>query len=75
MVAGDRVLLLMPNSADVIASFLAVWRLGAVPLPATPQLGPPELEYLLANSEARVALTSRELLPKLIEARRGLPLR
>ena len=40
---GDRVLLVIPNSPEVMASFLAVWRLGAVPLPATPQLGAPEL--------------------------------
>jgi long-chain acyl-CoA synthetase len=70
---GDRVLMTIPNSPDVIASFLAIWRLGAVPLPATPQLGAPELAYLLANSEARVALTSRELAPRLLEASRGLP--
>src|SRR5262245_52359991 len=63
----------IPNPPDVIASFLAIWRLGAVPLPATPQLGAPELGYLLANSEARVALTSFELAPRLIEARRSLP--
>src|SRR5262245_29156398 len=63
----------IPNSPDVIASFLAIWRLGAVPLPATPQLGAPELAYLLANSEAKVALTSFELAPRLIEARRALP--
>jgi long-chain acyl-CoA synthetase len=43
-----------------------------VPLPATPQLGAPELAYLLANSEAKVALTSFELAPRLIEARRAL---
>src|SRR6185436_7563203 len=66
---GDRVLLVIPNSPEVMASFLAVWRLGAVPLPATPQLGAPELRYLLANSEAKVALTSPEIAPRLIEAR------
>jgi long-chain acyl-CoA synthetase len=70
---GDRVLIAIPNSPDVIASFLAIWRLGAVPLPATPQLGAPELAYLLGNSEAKVALTSRELAPRLLEASRALP--
>jgi long-chain acyl-CoA synthetase len=72
---GDRVLMAIPNSPEVIASFLAIWRLGAVPLPATPQLGAPELRYLLANSEAKVALTSRELAPRLLEASRALPFR
>jgi long-chain acyl-CoA synthetase len=71
--AGDRVLLLMPNSPEVVVSLLAIWRLGAVPLPATPQLGAPELRHLLGNSEARVALTSRELAPRLLEARCELP--
>jgi long-chain acyl-CoA synthetase len=69
---GDRVLMQMPNSPDVLASFLAIWRLGAVPLPATPQLGPSEIRYLLEDSGAAAALTSPELSARVVEARRGL---
>ena len=56
--AGDPVVVMMPNSPDVTAAFQAIWRLGAVIIPITPQLGPNEVRYLLADSEAPAAITS-----------------
>ena len=61
--AGDRVL--APDRRTRPRCWRASSRSGgsgAVPLPATPQLGPNEVRHLLADSEAMLALTSPDLL-------------
>ena len=40
----DRVMVMMLNSPEVLGAFQAVWKLGAVIIPVTPQLGPTEIE-------------------------------
>ncbi len=57
----DRVLVMMPNSPEVMAAFQAVWKLGAVIVPVTPQLGVPEVRYLLDHSGAKLVVTSPAL--------------
>jgi len=69
---GDPVVVMMPNSPDVTAAFQAIWRIGAVILPITPQLGPHELHYLLEDSEAPVAITSPLLAAVVVEAAEGV---
>jgi long-chain acyl-CoA synthetase len=70
--AGDRVLVMMPNNPEVYAAFQAIWRIGAVILPITPQLGPTEVNYLLSNSEAKAAITTPLLAPVLAQAAQGV---
>jgi long-chain acyl-CoA synthetase len=71
--AGDHVLVMMANSPDVTAAFQAVWKLGAVIVPVTPQLAAREVRHLLEDSEARTVITSPQLAPVLAEASSGGP--
>lgn len=70
---GTPVLVTMPNCPDVLACFQAVWRLGAVITPITPQWGERELSYVIGHSESPVIITSPELAPKVAAAAKGVP--
>ncbi len=65
---NDRVMVMMLNSPEVLGAFQAVWKLGAVIIPVTPQLGPAEVEFMLRDSEAKVILTGGPLAPMLGQA-------
>ena len=72
-VASDqRVVVMMPNSPDVTSAFQAVWKLGGVIIPVTPQLGAREVRYMLEDSEAPYVVTSPILAPLLQQATQGL---
>ena len=60
--AGDRVLLYMQNSPQFVIGFYAILRANAVVVPVNPMNRKAELEYLIADTDARVALCGRELL-------------
>src|SRR6266508_786861 len=64
----DRVVILSPNQPLSVAANFAVMKLGAIPVPASPLLSPPEIAWLLNNSEARVLLVHAAMLPLLAEA-------
>ncbi len=61
---GDRVVVQMHNSPDVLVAYHAIWRAGAVVTPAIFLLTPEELERLVADAEPALVLTS-DLLPTL----------
>ncbi|HEY7543791.1 MAG TPA: AMP-binding protein, partial [Blastocatellia bacterium] len=65
---GDRVVVMMLNSPDVMIAFLAVWKLGAVIIPVTPMWTAREVRYVIEDSGARHVITSPELAPRLKEA-------
>lgn len=54
---GDRVALLLPNCYAFVVSYFAIQRLGAVVVPINVRLATPELEYILDDSGARLAIT------------------
>lgn len=60
--AGDRVLLYMQNSPQFVIGFYAIMRANAVVVPVNPMNRKAELEYLIADTEAAVALCGLELL-------------
>lgn len=60
--AGDRVLLYMQNSPQFVIGFYAILRANAVVVPVNPMNRKAELEYLIADTDAQVALCGRELL-------------
>ena len=64
---GDRVLLYMQNSPQFVIGFYAILRANAVVVPVNPMNRKAELEYLIADTEARVALCGRELLDNISE--------
>src|SRR5690606_39172702 len=65
--AGDRVLLYMQNSPQFVIGFYAILRANAVVVPVNPMNRKAELEYLIADTEAEVALCGRELLDNISE--------
>jgi long-chain acyl-CoA synthetase len=59
--SGDVVAVSLPNSSDVVVTFHAVMRLGAVWLGVNRNLAPPEKRYVLADAGARVLLADTEV--------------
>lgn len=59
--AGDRVLLYMQNSPQFVIGFYAILRANAVVVPVNPMNRKAELEYLIADTQASVALSGLEL--------------
>jgi long-chain acyl-CoA synthetase len=68
---GDRVVLMMPNSAEVFVAYPAVWRAGLTVVPVLFVLEPRELAFIIENAEAKVVVTSPDVYPKVEEALRG----
>ena len=73
LAAGDRVAVLLPQSAMVLTVHLAAYRLGAVALPLAGLFGTEALRYRLADSGARAAITDAGGLAKLDPIRDALP--
>jgi long-chain acyl-CoA synthetase len=65
---SDRVVLMMPNSPDVLVAYPAIWRAGLAVVPVLFVLEARELAYIVRNAEAKVVITSPEILPKVREA-------
>src|SRR5450755_279081 len=70
---GDRVLVMMINSPEVLISYQALAKLGAVAIPVLPLLKGPEVHYIAQNSGAKAILTGALLLHLLRPALSGLP--
>jgi len=62
---GDRVIVQMPNCPQVMQSFFAVWRLGAVIVPINHLMGEEEVAHIYLDSGAKVVISSPEFLPKI----------
>ncbi|MFI6099468.1 type I polyketide synthase [Lentzea sp. NPDC051213] len=67
---GDRALIFLGNSVDIVESYLGVTRANAVAVPFNPHSADAELAYVLDDSGARVVITDtahldqvRKLLP------------
>ncbi len=73
LMPGDRVVMVLPNTPELTASFHAVWSLGAVMTPVTPQWTAAEIGYVLANSGASTVLTCPALAARVSEAASGIP--
>lgn len=56
--AGDRVALLLPASADLVALLLAVTRIGAVAVPVNARYRPDEVRHVVVHSGAAVVVTA-----------------
>ena len=60
--AGDRVLLYMQNSPQYIIGYFAILRANAVVVPVNPMNRSAEIQYLIEDTQAPVALCAQELL-------------
>ncbi|MCC5809497.1 MAG: long-chain fatty acid--CoA ligase [Ectothiorhodospiraceae bacterium] len=63
---GDRVLLYMQNCPQFVIGFYAILRANAVVVPVNPMNRHAELDYLIQDTGARVALTSQDVYPNLV---------
>ncbi|CAM02153.1 ansamitocin polyketide synthase A [Saccharopolyspora erythraea NRRL 2338] len=54
---GDRAAILLGNRVEVVESYLAILRAGAIGVPLNPRVTETELSYLLEDSGARVVIT------------------
>lgn len=66
--AGDRVVLVMPNTPELTAAFQAIWTMGGVVVPVMPQWTAPEIAYVLKDAGAKTVLTVPPLAPRIAEA-------
>lgn len=71
--AGDRIAVLLPQSAHVVVAHLAAYRLGAVALPLAGLFGAEALRYRLSDAGARAVVTDAAGLAKLAPLRDALP--
>ena len=70
---GDRVIVMLLNSPEVVISYQAIARTGAIIIPVLPLLKGPEVRYIAENSAAKAVITSAILLPLLRSALAGVP--
>src|SRR3984893_1805872 len=70
---GDRVAILLPQAPEVVASHVAVYKLGAVVLPIAVVVGVDALAYRLQNSGAAALITSAAGAAKIASIRGEAP--
>jgi len=66
---GDTVALMLTNRPEFNLADVAAMHLGATPFSVYNTLSPEQIQHLLRNSGARVAITERQFLPRVLEAR------
>lgn len=70
---GDRVAVLLPQSAETLLTHLATYKLGAILVPLFTLFGEDGLAYRLADSGARALVTDRANFPKIAAISDELP--
>ena len=70
---GDRVAILLPQSAEVAIAHVATYKAGAVALPLAVLFGADALQYRLADSGARMLLTNAAGVARVAPLRAALP--
>ena len=70
---GDRVVVLMANCPEVMITYNALWRIGAVVTPLIFLVSENELRSALVNSGAVAVVTTAEFLPKVNAAIADVP--
>src|SRR5580700_430904 len=70
---GDRLLVLMANCPEVLITYTAAWRAGAVVTPLIFLVSEDELRHALVDSGAVGVVTTPEFLPKVSAALAGAP--
>jgi acyl-CoA synthetase (AMP-forming)/AMP-acid ligase II len=70
---GDRVALVLPNSAEFLLAVFAITAIGAVFVPVNPAYTPEEAEYVLHHSGAALCVASPQLLPLIDSVRDRVP--
>ncbi len=69
----QRVLLLLPDGPEFVATFLGAMKIGAVPVPINVLATPSDLAYFFNDSRTKVVVTAQEFLPKIAASRSQCP--
>lgn len=69
---GDRVIVLMQNSSQLVLAHYAIFRANAVVVPVNPMNTAEELKHYITDSGAKVAITTADLAPELAKASNAL---
>ena len=67
---GDRVIVLMKNRIEVVESYLAIVKLGAIAVPVNFRLTAAEVDYIVGDSEPTALLTDDDLIDLVLTLRR-----
>ncbi len=70
---GDRVAILLPQSPEVAATHIAVYKLGAVALPLASLFGVDALSYRFDNAGVKAVVTNAQGIAKVAAIRANLP--
>src|SRR6267154_2426414 len=70
---GDRVLIMLPDSAEFVAAFFGAAKIGAVAVPVNPFARSSDYIHYLENSQPRAAIIHANALAELLPASRVLP--
>jgi len=70
---GDRVLIVLPDSAEFVAAFFGAAKIGAVAVPVNPFARFSDYVHYLENSEPRAAIIHSEALAEFLPASSVLP--
>ena len=73
MAAGDRVVVLMPDGLDAMASLIGVWWAGGVAVPLSELATPIDLRDTVRDASPRIALVHASLEPSLDQVRAETP--
>jgi len=65
---GDRVVVSLPNSPEVIVAFQAIFRIGGIIAPIMFLMTPEVTEFILSDCEAKVFITSQDASDKIQKA-------
>ncbi len=70
---GDRVILDMQNSAQLVVAHFAILRANAVVVPVNPMNRAEEIKHYISDSDAKVAITTGDLAAEIAAASDALP--
>ena len=70
---GDRVATQLTNCIEIMVTFFAVYRIGAIMVPMNPMLRPDQISYIYKDTGAAVTVTNSMFLPWVREAQKMAP--
>lgn len=70
---GDRVAIHFGNCMEIVESYFAVGKAGAISVPLNPMFTPREIKHVINNSEAKFLITSETFLPVIRELKHEMP--
>lgn len=70
---GDRVAVHFGNCLEIVESYFAVGKAGAISIPLNPMFTAREIKYVINNSEAKFIITSEDSLANVLSIRSEMP--